>query len=138
MDPAFERYVGIDYSGAQTPASGLKALLVYVTDRLTTPQEIEPPPSPRKYWTRRGIAEWLVGRLSEGPPTLVGIDQGFFSFPQQYFEQHELPLDWLTFLDDFHRHWRTDGSGMTDALDETVTATTYKRSNLTKCTVVNS
>jgi ATP-dependent DNA ligase len=47
--------------------------------------------SPRKYWTRRGIAEWLVERLSEDTPTLVGIDHGF-SFPLQYFERYRLNL----------------------------------------------
>jgi hypothetical protein len=107
MSTAFERYVGIDYSGAETPTSSLKSLRVYAVDGLTAPQEVEPPPSPRKYWTRRGIAEWLVESLSEGPPTLVGIDHGF-SFPLQYFEQHGLPLDWPSFLDDFQRHWPTD------------------------------
>lgn len=107
MNPAFERYVGIDYSGAQTPASSLEGLRVYAVDRLNAPQEVEPPPSPRKYWTRREIAEWLVERLSEWRPTLVGIDHGF-SFPLQYFEQHGLPLDWPSFLDDFQRHWPTD------------------------------
>jgi len=107
MNPAFEKYIGIDYSGAQTPRSGLKGLRVYEADRLTAPQEIEPPPSPRKYWTRRGVAEWLVERLFEGPPTLVGIDHGF-SFPLRYFEQHGLPLDWLSFLEDFQYHWPTD------------------------------
>jgi hypothetical protein len=107
MNPAFEMYVGIDYSGAQTPTSSLKGLRVYEAHRLTVPQEVEPPPSPRKYWTRGGIAKWLVERLSEGSPTLVGIDHGF-SFPMQYFEHHGLPLDWPSFLDDFHRHWPTD------------------------------
>ena len=107
MNPAFERYIGIDYSGAQTPTSSLKGLRVYAADRLTAAHEIEPPPSPRKYWTRRGIAEWLVERLSGEAPTLVGIDHGF-SFPLQYFEQHGLPLDWPSFLDDFQRHWPTD------------------------------
>jgi hypothetical protein len=29
MNSAFERYIGIDYSGAQTPASSLKGLRVY-------------------------------------------------------------------------------------------------------------
>src|SRR5712692_2192983 len=72
MNLTFEWYVGIDYSGAQTPKSSLKGLRVYAADRLTSPEEVEPPPSPRKYWTRRGIAEWLVERLSEGSPTLVG------------------------------------------------------------------
>jgi hypothetical protein len=107
MKPAFQRYIGIDYSGAETPKSSLKGLRVYTADRLTPSQEVEPPPSPRKYWTRRGVAEWLVDRLSEGSPTLVGIDHGF-SFPLRYFEQHGLPLDWPSFLDDFQRHWPTD------------------------------
>jgi hypothetical protein len=31
---------------------------------LTAPQEVEPPPSQRKYWTRKGIAEWLFERLA--------------------------------------------------------------------------
>jgi hypothetical protein len=67
---------------------------VYAADRLAAPQEVEPRPSPRKYWTRRGIAEWLIERLFERPPTLVGIDHGFSS-PVRYFEQHGLPLlDW--------------------------------------------
>jgi hypothetical protein len=38
---------------------------------------------------------------------LVGIDHGF-SFTLQYFEQHGLPLDWSSYLDDFQRHWPTD------------------------------
>lgn len=77
MNPSFERYIGIDYSGAETPTSSLKGLRISVADLLTAPQEIQPPPSPRKYWTRRGIAEWLVGRLSEEPLTLIGMDHGF-------------------------------------------------------------
>jgi hypothetical protein len=92
MNPAFKRYIGIDYSGAQTPSSSLKGLRVYVADRTVAPKEVQLPASPRKYWTRRGVAEWLVERLSEGKSTLVGIDHGF-SFPLRYFEQHGLPLD---------------------------------------------
>ena len=107
MSPRFERYIGIDYSGAQTPSSSLKGLRVYVGAGSFSPKEIQPPASPRKYWTRKEIAEWLVERLSEELPTLVGIDHGF-SFPLQYFEQHGLPLDWPSFLDDFQRHWPTD------------------------------
>jgi hypothetical protein len=107
VNPAFERYIGIDYSGAQTPTSSLKGLRVYAADRLAATQEVQPPRSPRKYWTRRGIAECLVERLSEKTPTLVGIDHGF-SFPLRYFEQDGLPLDWPSFLDDFQRHWPTD------------------------------
>lgn len=73
---AFVRYIGIDYSGAQKPTSSLTGLRVYMADRDAPPVEVLPPPSPRKYWTRRGIAEWLVKRLAEHVPTLVGIDHG--------------------------------------------------------------
>lgn len=30
--------------------------------------------------------------------------------PLRYFEWHGLPPDWPTFLEDFQRHWRTDGA----------------------------
>jgi len=106
--PAFDRYIGIDYSGAKTPTSSLKGLRVYMAGRESPPVEVQPPPSPRKYWTRGGVAEWLVERLSEDRPALVGIDHGF-SFPMRYFDEHHLPHDWPAFLDDFQRHWPTDG-----------------------------
>jgi hypothetical protein len=48
----FARYIGIDYSGAQTPSASLKALRVYMADADALPIEVPPPPSPRKYWTR--------------------------------------------------------------------------------------
>jgi hypothetical protein len=105
--PAFARYVGIDYSGAQTPTASLKGLRIYAADRALPPVEVSPPPSARKYWTRRGVAEWLVERLAEDAPTPVGIDHGF-SFPIRYFETHGLKPDWPNFLDDFQRHWPTD------------------------------
>ena len=104
---AFARYIGIDYSGAQTPSASLKGLRLYLAETDAPPIEVMPPPSPRKYWTRRGIAEWLVERLAEPAPTLVGIDHGF-SFPKAYFDRYQLKRDWPTFLDDFQRHWPTD------------------------------
>ncbi len=103
----FARYIGIDYSGAQTPRSSLPGLRVYLADGDRLPIEVLPPPSPRKYWTRRGVAEWLVERLGEPTPTLVGIDHAF-SFPLRYFEVHRLKPDWPSFLDDFQQHWPTD------------------------------
>ena len=105
--PAFGRYVGIDYSGAQTAETSLPGLRMYIADRTSPPSEIQPPVSPRKYWTRRGLAHRLAELLAEDIPTLVGIDHAF-SFPLRYFEQHDLPLDWTAFLEDFQRHWPTD------------------------------
>jgi hypothetical protein len=103
----FARYIGIDYSGAQTPTASLPGLRVYLAEGCAPPVEVAPPPSPRKYWSRLGIAEWLVERLVEDRPTLVGIDHGF-SFPLRYFETHGLKPDWHDFLDDFQHHWPTD------------------------------
>ena len=101
--PRYDRYVGIDYSGAEVSTSSLKGLRVYLADRDTLSKEILPPPSPRKYWSRKEIAEWLIERLSEEEATLVGIDHGF-SFPLRYFEMYDAPRQWPAFLDDFQRH----------------------------------
>ena len=103
----FARTIGIDYSGAETPTASLKGLRVYLTEGGASPVEVLPPPSSRKYWTRKGIAEWLVERLGDEVLTLVGFDHGF-SFPLRYFEVHGLKPDWSAFLDDFQRHWPTD------------------------------
>lgn len=105
--PRFHRYVGIDYSGAQTPTSSLPGLRVFSAGRDSEPIEVQPPPSPRRYWTRRGLAEWSGSLLSGSEPVLVGIDHGF-SFPLRYFQEHDLALDWDAFLDDFREHWPTD------------------------------
>jgi hypothetical protein len=70
--PAFARPIGIDYSGAETRTARLKGLRVYLAEGDAPPAEIvPPPPSPMKYWTRRGIAEWLVelGALPPGAET---------------------------------------------------------------------
>lgn len=105
--PFFERYIGIDYSGAETPRKSLPGLRLYTATLEQMPIEILPPPSARKYWSRRGLAEWLVAHLRSGPPALVGIDHGF-SFPVRYFQEHRLVGSWRAFLDDFQLHWPTD------------------------------
>lgn len=73
---AFDRIIGIDYSGAQTPTNSLPGLRIYLAEG-DEPVEVPPPPSFKKYWTRRAIAHWLVERLAVDTPTLVGIDHGF-------------------------------------------------------------
>lgn len=103
----FLRTIGIDYSGAETADSSLKGLRVYQAIGDAPAEEVFPPPSPKKYWTRRGLAEWLIGELDGSVPTVVGIDHGF-SFPLRYFERHGLEPDWPGFLEDFCAHWPTD------------------------------
>jgi len=108
MSAIFRRYVGIDYSGAKTPDDGLKGLRVYMADAQDSePVEVCPPLGPRKYWTRRGVAQWLAEFLRADIPTIVGIDHGF-SFPLRYFEVHQLEPNWYMFMEDFQGHWPTD------------------------------
>jgi hypothetical protein len=104
--PHFKRYIGIDYSGAETADSSCKGIRVFMDEGSGTPIQVQPPPSAKRYWTRRGHAEWLCEELGKDIPTLVGIDHGF-SFPMEYFTKYGLPRDWPNFLLDFQKHWPT-------------------------------
>lgn len=103
----FRRTIGIDYSGANTPVDSLNELAVCCADGDNPPQIVARPDHAAN-WSRREIAQWLVGQLREGSkPTLVGIDHAF-SFPIQYFRRYDLPMrDWSHFLNDFREHWPT-------------------------------
>lgn len=110
--PHFFRYIGIDYSGAATPLKSLPGLRVFEASGASEAREVLPPPGAKKYWSRRGIAEWLLEKIDDGVPTIVGMDHGL-SFPLAYFEKHRLPHDWDHFLNDFCHHWPTDQDLMT-------------------------
>ena len=103
----FSRYIGIDYSGAETPDSSCKGLRVYMAEGSGEPTQILLPSGQKKYWTRRGLAEWLRNELDHDIPTLIGIDHAF-SFPLAYFEKYRLSSNWQDFLVDFQHHWPTD------------------------------
>jgi len=45
--------------GAKTPEDSLPGLRVFIDNGSGTPQEVNPPPSHRKYWMRRGLADEL-------------------------------------------------------------------------------
>lgn len=83
--PHFNRYIGIDYSGAETADSSCKGIRVFMAEGVHEPTQVQPLPSPRRYWTRRGLAEWLCEEVAPNTPTIVGIDHGF-SFPIAYFD----------------------------------------------------
>jgi hypothetical protein len=108
--PQFARYIGIDYSGAETPDSSCRGLRVYSASGSGMPEQVQPPPSPRRYWTRRGLAEWPCNEFGGETPTIVGIDHAF-SFPIEYIDKYGLPRDWPSFLLDFQKHWPTHEHG---------------------------
>lgn len=103
----FDLFIGVDYSGAQTAESPLRALQVFVAEPGREPHT-QPPPDGRRHWSRRSLAAFLRARIEDGP-VLIGIDHGF-SFPEAYFERHGLE-DWPQFLTDFCAHWPTDRPG---------------------------
>ena len=106
----FDRYIGIDYSGAQTSVTQLNGLAVCRVVGVAQPEIVPSSEDGYDISTRDGLARWLVQRLREpNVRTLVGIDHGF-SFPMQYFVRypHLLPWGWVDFLDDFQRYWPAD------------------------------
>lgn len=128
----FQRTIGIDYSGAETADSSLKGLRVYITERGGAAIEVPPPVGPKRYWTRRGLAEWLTARLVEDVPTIAGIDHSF-SFPDAYFARHNLPRDWDAFLEDFHGHWPTDQKNLyVDFVRDGIAGLAYRRGGDTR------
>jgi hypothetical protein len=56
----FNCYIGIDYSGAESPDSSCKGLRVYVAEGSGEPIQVQPPPSPRRYWTRSSLVQVLA------------------------------------------------------------------------------
>ena len=104
----FDLFVGIDYSGAETPESRLKPLQVYAAEPAIEPKTV-PPPDPNghgyKNWSRHDIAHWLRDQIMSDKRLFIGIDHGF-SFPVAYFERYRLK-SWPTFLTDFCHYWPT-------------------------------
>ena len=101
----FNRYIGIDYSGAQSPQSRLKALQVYSAGRDGEPERVFPPVAGTKNWTRQEIAQFCAEAIESDQNAIIGIDHGF-SFPHTYLRRNFID-SWDQFLDDFMRHWPT-------------------------------
>lgn len=108
----FSRYIGIDYSGAETPTSRLSGLRAFMAvmdgepaEQNTTTGDGTVAKHMRWNWTRKELSFWLLEQLKSPMPTVVGIDHGF-SFPEAYFQRYGLKT-WDGFLDDFCKHWPT-------------------------------
>ncbi|HBV95889.1 MAG: hypothetical protein JL50_04525 [Peptococcaceae bacterium BICA1-7] len=103
----FDYYIGIDYSGAESPESRLKGLQVYVASR-NDPERVKTPVAPKGHhwnWSRREVAEWLIKQVKANKLFIACIDHGF-SFPLSYYKRYGLN-DWDAFIDDFQKYWPT-------------------------------
>lgn len=119
--PRFQRWIGIDYSGAATPETRLPGLRAAVATPGQPPSPAEAPAAGRpgrprrRNWTRRDLAAWLTETLADGVPTVVGIDHAF-GVPAEHLATCGLAgRDWDAFLDDFTDHWPADQPGATVA-----------------------
>lgn len=105
----FDLFIGIDYSGAQTPNSPLPGLQIYAArpggdvERWDGPRRTNR--GQRVNWTRQELAARLREEARRGTRFIAGIDHGL-SFPLSYFERHGLK-SWPEFLADFVEHWPT-------------------------------
>ena len=106
----FDLHICIDYSGRETPKSRTPALQVYASFESEEPRRILSPASSEKTlrnWCRTEIAEWLIHQARTEVSFIAGIDHGF-SFPIDYYKRYGIE-SWPEFLDDFCKHWPTDG-----------------------------
>lgn len=106
----FECFIGIGYSGAQTPLTRLKGLQVYAAQRGSRGvQRWDCRPAGAGTgtlnWNRREVAERLRDEVLRGTHFLAGMDHGF-SLPVAHFGHHRLDA-WPAFLNNFVAHWPT-------------------------------
>ncbi|HZP88316.1 MAG TPA: hypothetical protein VFB54_16005 [Burkholderiales bacterium] len=105
----FDLFIGIDYSGAQTPIARLSGLQVYAARAGEAATKWMSPASSNSArplnWTRREVAHMLLERARSSERFLAGLDH-CFSMPWSYFERFDLD-SWPAFLDDFVAHWPT-------------------------------
>ena len=113
----FRRYIGIDYSGAETSESRLAGLRAFDAgpqgepcEQNTTTGDGSLSKHMRWNWTRKELAHWLLNELRRPEPVIVGIDHGF-SFPESCLNRYGLRT-WDDFLEDFCTHWPTDQDGV--------------------------
>ena len=99
----FERYIGIDYSGAGMPDQRLTGIRCFEADPERMPVEVL---DGDRLWSRKALYQQLTEWIGGGEGLLIGIDHGF-SFPEAYYRAHEL-FSWREALHDFVCHWPTD------------------------------
>jgi len=107
----FDRYVGIDYSGASTPIKRNKGLQVFSANGTNAPKKIRTAVGPTLNWNRKEVTHWCLELLKNKDPVIIGIDHAF-SFPESYIQRYDTS-SYDQFLEDFHVHWPTDQDDIT-------------------------
>ena len=71
--PHFERYIGIDYSGAETADSSCKGLRVYVAEGSGTPEPVQPRKCSRRRRFRMDDCGVDCTRRSKNRPSAAAL-----------------------------------------------------------------
>lgn len=104
------KFVGIDYSGAQTATSRLPGLRLCIAGEKGAPEELR---NDGRNWTRQALAKKIADLLTNATePHIVGIDHAF-SFPIGYHEKHDL-ADYDAFLSHLTTRWPGLATGSVD------------------------
>ncbi len=103
--PDFQQYIGVRYSGRKDPGDPISNIKVYTAVEDHEPFQERNAGHPSGRWSRRDLAEWLLGQITGGEPVIVALDHAF-SFPQTYMDRHDLK-SWPAFLEDFEENWPT-------------------------------
>ncbi|WP_458119653.1 hypothetical protein [Paenibacillus sp. Z6-24] len=123
--PLFQKYIGIDYSGAERPDSRIRGLAVAEADEAGSYRLLYPPPDrtsrsinilPAKagWWSRRSLYIWLRDQLlNSSERMIIGIDAGL-SYPITQLDRLQL-ADWDQFLQWSNRTWKTTRLTMKDS-----------------------
>jgi hypothetical protein len=109
MNNRFDRFVGIDWSGAK--GTYHKGIQVAVLDADTTQAELIAPPD-RRGWSRQMVMDWLMLQRQSGLRVLAGFDFAFahpFMDENHYFPDYtndpRTPPDLWALVDAASRHW---------------------------------
>ena len=108
MNNRFDRFVGIDWSGAK--GTYHKGIQVAVLDADTTQAELIAPPD-RRGWSRQMVMDWLMLQRQSGLRVLAGFDFAFahpFMDENHYFPDYtndpRTPPDLWALVDAASRH----------------------------------
>lgn len=114
VPPRFDAYVGIDYSGAGSPADALPGIAV-AEARARAVRRVAGPFDDGR-WSRRAVAEWLLARLERGDRVVVGMDFAF-SLPVAALGRRRV-ASWDAMLRLFRDEWRTHERAVSEARRE--------------------
>lgn len=103
----FERWVGIDWSGAATRSERVN-LAVARGDSRELELELVHPPSAKRKWTRNEALDFLFELLKHPEPHLIGVDAAF-GFPAGFARAWIGVEDWTAMVKEFGRLEREHG-----------------------------